>query len=419
MKPTGKEVEPKDRAFGQKIKQIRQDRGLTQTELATRMGRTSSWMSQVERGVQKVDRLDVLQGLADALSVSVQQLRPGAPSATEVPPQPDVFKSNDLDEARTLISGHPAIGTLLGALHAAPGRSLAELSTDVDELWQLTHAGAYADVTARLTELLPALEQTVRSVAPDARAEAYLLLARMYQATSSAFQRQDASDAAWVAADRAIWAAELSGEPLHVCAGVFRMVHAFARLDRLDQAEHAARTAIQALTEADTRDSLPPEGLSALGALHLALAHVYAKARNRAGARTELEAARQVAARLGEDRNDLNLEFGPTNVEIQAVSAAVQLGDAGEALDIGATLNVDALSPERQGRLFMDLGRAHAQRRQVGEALDCLLRAEQLDPDMVRGHHASRSAIKDLVLLQGADARTELMELARRADALE
>ncbi|MET9725437.1 helix-turn-helix domain-containing protein [Streptomyces zaomyceticus] len=418
MKPTGKEVEPKDRAFGQKIKQLRQERGLTQTDLAARMGRTSSWMSQVERGVQKVDRLDVLQALADALGVSVQQLRPGAPAVPEAP-QPDVFKSNDLDEARTLISGHPAIGTLLGALHSAPGRPLSELSADVDELWELTHAGSYADVTTRLTELLPALEQTVRSVGEEERAEAYLLLARMYQAMASAFQRQDAADAAWVAADRAIWAAELSGEPLHVCAGVFRMVHAFVRMRKLDQAEHAARTALRALEEADGQEQLEPEGLSVLGSLHLALALVYARARDRSGARAELEAARQVAARIGEDRNDFNLEFGPTNVEIQAVSTAVELGDAGEALDIGASLDAASLSPERQGRLFMDLGRAHAQRRQVGEALDCLLRAERLNPDMVREHHASRAAIKELVLLQGANAQPELMELAKRADALE
>lgn len=367
MKPTGKEVEPKDRAFGQKIKQIRQDRGLTQTDLAARMGRTSSWMSQVERGVQKVDRLDVLQGLSDALGVSVQQLRPGAPTASEPPHQPDVFKSNNLDEARTLISGHPAIGTLLGALHSAPGRSLTELSEDVDELWQLTHAGAYADVTARLSELLPALEQTVRSVGEQDRAEAYLLLARMYQATAAAFQRQDAADAAWVAADRAIWAAELSGDPLHVCAGVYRMVHAFVRLQKLDQAEHAAQTAIQALVEANAHSRLSQDGMSVLGSLHLALALVYARARDRTGARTELEAARQVAARMGEDRNDFNLEFGPTNVEIQAVSTAVELGDAGEALDLGSSLNTDALSSERQSRLFMDLGRAHAQRRQAGK----------------------------------------------------
>jgi transcriptional regulator with XRE-family HTH domain len=419
VKPTGKEVEPKDRAFGQKIKELRQDRGLTQTDLAARMGRTSSWMSQVERGVQKVDRLDVLQGLADALGVSVQQLRPGAPSAPEPPPHSDVFKSNNLDEARTLISGHPAIGTLLGALHPAPGRSVADLSEDVDELWRLVHAEEHADVTALLAELLPALEQTVRGVGESDRSDAYLLLARMYQAAAAAFQRQTAPDAAWVAADRSIWAAELSGEPLQVCAGVFRMVHAFSGMGRLDQAEHAAQTAIDALADVDERDGLGFEGLSVLGSLRLALAQVHAKARNRTGARAELQSARELAARIGEDRNDFNLEFGPTNVEIEAVAAAVRLGDAGEALDIGASINAEALSSERQSRLLMDLGRAHVQRRQPGEALACLLRSERLNPRLIQGHPAAKDAIKDLVRLEGARARPELIDLARRAEALE
>ncbi|MFD7980222.1 helix-turn-helix domain-containing protein [Streptomyces sp. NPDC059071] len=412
-------MDPKDRAFGKKIKELRQDRGMTQNDLAAAMGKTSSWMSQVERGVQKVERLDILQDLADALGVSVQQLRPGAPAADIPPVPPLVFQSNDLDGARQLISGHPAIGTLLGALRAEPGRPLSELAADVDELWELTHAGQFADVTARLTDLLPALEQTVRLVGDEDRAQAYLLLARMYQALAAAFVRQDGADAAWVAADRAIWAAELSGQPLHVCAGVFRMVHAFVRLKMRREAEHAAKTAIQSLEEADGRESLTVEGLSVLGSLYLALALVYARSHDRTAARAALEAARRVAARIGEDRNDFNLEFGPTNVEIQAVSTAVELGDAGEALDIGAALNVDGLSPERQGRLFMDLGRAHAQRRQTGEALRCLLRAETQDPVMVRNHQAARKTIRELVLVEGPKATRELMELARRADALE
>ncbi|OKJ52736.1 transcriptional regulator [Streptomyces sp. CB02261] len=216
-----------------------------------------------------------------------------------------------------------------------------------------------------------------------------------------------------------MWAAELSGNNLHVCAGVFRIVHAFVRLRMLGQAEHAATTAIQALETIDSRDGLPVEGLSVLGSLHLALALVHARGHDRAGARAAIDAARQVARRIGEDRNDFDLEFGVTNVEIQAVSTAVELGDAGEALDIGLAIDAEGLSPERQGRLLMDLGRAHAQRRHTGEALACLLRAEALDPETIRTHVASRKAIRELVLVEGPGAPPELMDLAERAEALE
>ncbi|MEU2357929.1 helix-turn-helix transcriptional regulator [Streptomyces misionensis] len=416
MKPSGKDVDPQDRAFGQRVQRFRKERGRTQAELAAALGKTSSWLSQVERGVQPVQRMDLLQQIADELGVSVQQLRPGVPA--DGPSQAPTAQSlsNDLDETRRLLSGHPALQTLLGgADDAGPTRSLDLLRGDVDDLWDLTHAGHLAQVSTLAVQLLPELERTVRTDLGEHQAEVNLLLSRSYQALSAAFVRQDEADAAWVAADRAVLAAERSGDPLHVCASVFRMVQAFVRLRSLGQAEHAAQTAINAL-EGQTSQS--PKSLSVLGSLHLALALVRARAGARTEAKEEIARARAIAAQLGENRNDFNLEFGPVNVEIQAVSTAVDLGDAGEALDIGLTIDASELSPERQGRLLMDLGRAHAQRRHGGEALDCLLRAEAIAPEIIQTHQAARAAIRELVLVAGPNASRELLGLAERADAL-
>ncbi|WTD07678.1 helix-turn-helix domain-containing protein (plasmid) [Streptomyces albidoflavus] len=417
MKPSGKDVDPQDRAFGQRVQRFRKERGRTQAELAAALGKTSSWLSQVERGVQPVQRMDLLQQIADELGVSVQQLRPGVP--TDGPSQAPTAQSlsNDLDETRRLLSGHPALQTLLGgAGDAGPTRSLDLLRGDVDDLWDLTHAGHLAQVSTLAVQLLPELERTARTDLGEHQAEVNLLLSRSYQALSAAFVRQDEADAAWVAADRAVLAAERSGDPLHVCASVFRMVQAFVRLRSLGQAEHAAQTAINAL-EGQTSQS--PASLSVLGSLHLSLALVRARAGARTEAKEEIARARAIAAQLGENRNDFNLEFGPVNVEIQAVSTAVDLGDAGEALDIGLTIDAAELSPERQGRLLMDLGRAHAQRRHGGEALDCLLRAETIAPEIIQTHQAARAAIRELVLVAGPNASRELLELAERADALD
>lgn len=417
MKPSGKDVDPQDRAFGQRVQRFRKERGRTQAELAAALGKTSSWLSQVERGVQPVQRMDLLQQIADELGVSVQQLRPGVPA--DGPSQAPTAQSlsNDLDETRRLLSGHPALQTLLGgADDAGPTRSLDLLQGDVDDLWDLTHAGHLAQVSTLAVQLLPELERTVRTGLGEHQAELNLLLSRSYQALSAAFVRQDEADAAWVAADRAVLAAERSGDPLHVCASVFRMVQAFVRLRSLGQAEHAAQTAINAL-EGQTSQS--PQSLSVLGSLHLALALVRARAGARTEAKEEIARARAIAAQLGENRNDFNLEFGPVNVEIQAVSTAVELGDAGEALDIGLAIDASELSPERQGRLLMDLGRAHAQRRHGGEALDCLLRAETIAPEIIQTHQAARAAIRELVLVAGPNASRELLELAERANALD
>ncbi|MEU8544755.1 helix-turn-helix transcriptional regulator [Streptomyces sp. NPDC048717] len=417
MKPSGKDVDPQDRAFGQRVQRFRKERGRTQAEFAAALGKTSSWLSQVERGVQPVQRMDLLQQIADELGVSVQQLRPGVPA--DGPSQTPTAQSlsNDLDETRRLLSGHPALQTLLADPDdSGPTRALDLLQSDVDDLWDLTHAGQLAQVSTLAVQLLPELERTVRTDSGEHQGELYLLLSRAYQALSAAFVRQDEADAAWVAADRAVLAAERSGDPLHVCASVFRMVQAFVRLRSLGQAEHAAQTAIDALGE---QDSQSPESLSVLGSLHLALALVRARASARTEAKEEIAKARAIAAQLGENRNDFNLEFGPVNVEIQAVSTAVDLGDAGEALDIGLTIDATELSPERQGRLLMDLGRAHAQRRHGGEALRCLLDAETIAPEIIQTHQAARAAIRELVLVAGPNASRELLELAERAAALD
>jgi transcriptional regulator with XRE-family HTH domain len=417
VKPTGKEVDPRDRAFGKRVADLRKSRDLTQQQLAAMLsGRTSSWMSQVERGIQPVRRMDVLHEIADALGVSTQALDPNAPIPA-VPARPGQVKSNDLDAARLVIAGHPALGTLLRTGDAdSPVVSLPELEEQVEEIWSLTHQARFAEVSEMVTELVPALERAARIVPQDDRPLAYRLLSRAYQALAAAFARQGDSRSSWVSADRAVAAAELSGDVLLVCAGVYRMVHAFVRLGDKSEAEHAVRSAVDALSQ---RNDLTPEGLSVLGSLHLAKALVHARCSQRAEAKEEIEKARQVAARIGEDRNDYNLEFGPTNVAIQAVSTAVDLGDAGEALDIGQTIDAGALSPERRGRLLMDLGRAHAQRRHIGDATDCLLRAEEISPETVQSHAAVREAIKELVLVAGAKAPVELMQLAERTGAME
>jgi transcriptional regulator with XRE-family HTH domain len=414
-KPTGREVDPRDRAFGKRVADLRKERQLTQQQLAAMLnGRTSGWMSQVERGIQPVRRMDVLQEIADALGVSTQALDPNAPVPAP-PAPPDEIRSNDLDGARMVISGHPALSALLGIVPVEPA-PMAQLSEQVEEIWSLTHQARFAEVSDMVTDLVPQLEQAVRTVQEADRPLAYQLLARAYQALAAAFARQGDARASWVSADRAMAAAELSGDVLLVFAGVYRMVHAFIRLGSNSEAEHAVTAAVDALSQ---RTDLDAPGLSVLGSLRLAKALVHARCGQRPEAREELDKARQVAEQMGEDRNDYNLEFGPTNVAIQTVATAVDLGDAGEAIDVGRTIDASSLSPERRGRLLMDLGRAHAQRRHLGDAIDCLLRAEEVSPETVRTHTAVRQAVKELVLVAGPNVPGELMGLADRTNAME
>jgi transcriptional regulator with XRE-family HTH domain len=60
--------------LGARIAAYRRRRGLSQAALAGLIGRSESWLSQVERGVRSVDRLSVLLDLARVLRVDVEAL---------------------------------------------------------------------------------------------------------------------------------------------------------------------------------------------------------------------------------------------------------------------------------------------------------------------------------------------------------
>ncbi|MEV7739353.1 hypothetical protein AB0O75_46260 [Streptomyces sp. NPDC088921] len=118
---------------------------------------------------------------------------------------------------------------------------------------------------------------------------------------------------------------------------------------------------------------------------------------------------------MGEDRNDFDTEFGPTNVEIHAVSTAVELGDAGLALEVAQHVDTSGLSSERQARFLLDVARAHAQRRHVGEATAALLEAEALTPEQIHDHHLAREVIRDLIQLSERRVPESLRGLADRS----
>src|SRR5215472_16148970 len=60
--------------LGARIAAYRRRRGLSQAALAGLVGRSESWLSQVERGIRSVDRLSVLLDLARVLQVDVEAL---------------------------------------------------------------------------------------------------------------------------------------------------------------------------------------------------------------------------------------------------------------------------------------------------------------------------------------------------------
>jgi transcriptional regulator with XRE-family HTH domain/HPt (histidine-containing phosphotransfer) domain-containing protein len=390
-------------ALGRKIAAERRRRGLSQPELATMIGRSVAWVSQVERGVRKVDRMSVLEVVATALEVPLSELAAEAPVVAAVnEEQPDAAG------LRLVLSGAYALRAMLGKQRSP---ALSTLRSRTRKAWDLTHDSRYSELTQLLGDLVPDLETATRSLPKSQHAEVSELMASAYQSCSAALAKLGESEAAWIAADRAMAAAERADKPMLVAAGAFRLVFVFMTARYYDQAEETARTAAEALGHRASESD--PQARSLRGALTLQRAIIAARRNDAGAAYGHLEEARQIAAQLGDRRNDYDTDFGPANVSVHEISVAVELGDAGRALRAAATVDATGLSAERQARMLIDVARAHAQRRQVDEAVAALREVDQITPEQVRGHEQVRQLVSDLFTMQDPPSG-DLRDLSRR-----
>jgi len=62
--------------FGERIRTLRQDRDMSQAEMARDFGLDRSWISDVERGVKHIT-LPLIEVIADGLKLSLSQLVKG------------------------------------------------------------------------------------------------------------------------------------------------------------------------------------------------------------------------------------------------------------------------------------------------------------------------------------------------------
>lgn len=397
--------------LGERIALHRRRRGLSQVKLAGLVGRSESWLSQVERGVRPIDRITVLAQVARALNIPLSALAPG-----------DLWTAGDRAEQPVATALREALTSyrVLDSRHA-PGneggaRGLSQLRTEVDAVWDLLHQSRFADLGRLLPTLMTRTEAATHVPGQEDRRAALGLHAETYQVASAVLAKLSETDMAWVAGDRALLAARESGDPLQAAASAFRIGHALLSGGRPADALRVATTAATAL------EPLPgerkPEIYSLWGGLHLLAAMAATRADDAGAALQSLRSAEQAAAHLAEDRNDFHTEFGPTNVALHVVAVSVELGDAGEALRRASTIDAAALSEERRARFLIDVARAYGQRRKTVEALRALLEAEALTPEQVRSHDRVRELVRDLLRGEGRQVDPKLRGLAGRSGVL-
>jgi transcriptional regulator with XRE-family HTH domain len=369
--------------IGRRIAVQRRRRGLSQAAVAGLVGRSESWLSQVERGLRTVDSYSVLRDLARVLRVDIGTL-------TGSGGEPDrSVRDGDLVaiERALLIGGANApvteVGSAVSALHGA---------------YQAAH---YDEVLAALPGLVAALDRQEPQ-----------LVAAGYTGVAKTLTKIGQHDLALVAADRARTAAHAGGDLADVGMAIYQVVCALLPTPRATLAEEFA------VTTATELDGDGPAVWSVTGALWLIGAVAAARRIDAAAAEERLDRTQRLAERLGADANHRWTAFGPTNVAIHRVSVAVELGDAPAALAAAEVVDLDRL-PEglrsRRVQVQLDIAWAQAQRRRDAEALLALLEVERAAPQVTRRNAVARDTIRQLLARARGTSGAAVRGLAHRA----
>jgi transcriptional regulator with XRE-family HTH domain len=403
---------PADReAAGQRIARARRRRGLSQAVLAGLVGRSESWLSQVERGKRGVDSHSVLMRLAEVLRVDIEELV----GSVDWDETGRAYPAVPLIEQAMM--GYGTSGPVDGGDEPGQDEGLDFLRAQASSAYQAYQATRYDAAGRILPGLIRGAETAVRATGTASPA-ACAVRARVYDITAALLSRVGEPFLAWAAADRAISAAEQSGDPLLAAASAWRMSYMITGRKHPQEALDLAMTAATALER--TARVLSPERLSVYGALHLAAATAAAASFDRASTQSLLGIARGIADRTGE-ANHLGTAFGPVNMAIHAISASLKLGDPRTATQTGEALDLRAMPAGLVGRrtqVSLDLARAYAMTRKDAAAVNLLLAAERLSPQLVRYDLATRDVLTELLRREHRPSTPELRPLARRAGVI-
>jgi hypothetical protein len=285
---------------------------------------------------------------------------------------------------------------------------------EVNGLYQRTR---YAIVGELLAGLVMEARHATRTLRDADQRRAYGLLAEIYHVTAKTLSRVGEPGLAWIVAERSIDAAAHAETPLLMAASAYHLGQALLRGGHFAEAATVVTRAAESLEQ--RADQHGPDTLSAIGGLYLTAAMATANNREGAAVYRFLRQADGVADKLGEDRNDLWLAFGPANVAIHRVAAAGELGDPTEAIRQGEAIDLSGLPPQligRRSQAMIELARAYTQRRMDTKALDALLMAEHIAPEALQFDRTAQATIRQLL---GRPRRTPPPALRHLADRIE
>jgi transcriptional regulator with XRE-family HTH domain len=395
-----------DLELGRRIAYWRERRGMTQQLFADRIGRSKSWVEKAEAGSRSAGRLSVLETVCEVLRVDLPVL-----IGRELSRDSEQCLDNSQVEAiRAAMERYEGVAVSLGDA-GADAPDLGALRREVDYLWCAFEAADYEVAGRALPRVLHASQ---RAHAAYRNGESARILAEVYQITASTARKLGEFDLAWVAGDRGIPVAEESGDLLLTATGAFRVANALLAVGRV-RAGYDLNVAVADRLEPHLAG---PAELSVFGTMLLQAAIAAARMGDNRTARDLVREAHVVAERVGTGRDEYHTAFGPVNVGIHRVSALVELGEGGAAVEAAALIPVpglEGLRRERRANHLVDVARGYSQWGKGEEALARLLEAERFAPAEVRCRPMARATVTDLLRRSRSAPSGPLRRLAERA----
>ncbi len=248
--------------FGARLRAHRERAGKTRPVLGGLVGRSAEWVKALENGRLLPPRLPMLLHLAEVLGL------------TDLA---DLTGDQTLPVASVTRAGHPALDNVAAAMQRSPlpvgpATRVEVLRGLVGQAWELWHRSTTerTAVAGVLPGLLSEAQGSARRLDGLARRQALVELARVYHLAQLYLAHQPYPELVWLAADRAMLAAQDADDPAAIAAAGWYYAHVYRGANQIDAAEQVLVDAATLVDPAADDEQLARWGQTQLG---IALGH--------------------------------------------------------------------------------------------------------------------------------------------------
>jgi transcriptional regulator with XRE-family HTH domain len=371
--------------IGARVAALRKTRGWTARELARRAQVSYSLLAKAETGAVPASPA-FIGAVARALGVDVTRIT-GQPYAE---PGGAVLQGLVGPLRRALLAYDLPVGS-----DVRP-RPAGALRAEVAAVSLLGRQARYLQLSQQLPGLLDELQVTIETADARHQPALYALLAEAYGGIAGLTHQLGYADLRALSLDRIEWASRRCGDSLRVARtqwsrgasllGAGAYDHGLALMER-------------------TRGELGPDparmdeaARSVYGSLHLRSAVLAARAGRRRQADAHLAEAETIAGTVSGGSNHYGMEFGPANVGLHRVSAAVEMADGtlavSRAREVERAGHLGRLPAVRVGHYHIEVARGWLYHGDRHRALSSLRRARRVAPQQARYHPMVRGTVQ-------------------------